>query len=93
MLNCTVVRHNCCKENVGTNFQVSSSNIPYFGFSLFNVNHQENIGYEDACDASPTDGNAGESRKYVDQSLLQKIQVFEPVIENANEVGPRPFFF
>lgn len=43
-------------------------------------------------DASPTDGIARDSRKYVDESLLQRIQAFEPVIEDANEVGFYYFF-
>lgn len=45
---------------------------------------QQDSGFEDA---SPTDGIARDSRKYVDEPLLQKIQAFEPVIEDAKEVG------
>lgn len=51
---------------------------------------QERVPYKDVYDVtSPADETLrdGPSREYVDKPLLQKIQAFEPVLEDAKEVS------
>ncbi|XP_042052877.1 phosphatidylinositol/phosphatidylcholine transfer protein SFH12-like isoform X4 [Salvia splendens] len=44
--------------------------------------HNQNSGFEDA---SPTNEIARDSRKYVDEHFFQKLQAFEPMIQDAKQ--------